>query len=174
MKALKQIVIDDLLTRLNGSPFLIVAEYTGMKTVQFAELRKRLRGIGAEFHVTKNTFVKRAADAAGIQEGLSKVLSGQTGTVTGASDVCAAAKILKDFHKETGKAQMKGGALDGAVLDAAQVEVLASLPSKDSLRAQLLGLLNTPATQLVRVLNEPAASLARVAQAWVDKQNEAA
>lgn len=170
MQALKQIVIDDILTRLNGSPFLIVAEYTGMNTQQFAELRKRLRGVGAEFHVTKNTFVKRAADAVGIQEGLSKVLVGQTGTVTGASDVCAAAKILKDFNKETGKAQVKGGALDGAVLDAGQVEALAGLPSKDTLRAQLLGLLQTPATQLVRVLNEPAASLARVLKAWSEKE----
>ncbi|HRX54293.1 MAG: 50S ribosomal protein L10 [Verrucomicrobiales bacterium] len=170
MKALKQIVIDDILTRLNGSPFLIVAEYTGMNTGNFATLRQRLLAIGAEFHVTKNTFVKRAAEAAGVQDGLSKILVGQTGTITGDSDVCAAAKIVKDFHKETGKAQIKGGALDGAVLEAAQVEALAGLPSKDVLRAQLLGLLQTPATQLVRVLNEPAASLARVLKAHGEKE----
>ena len=89
-------------------------------------------------------------------------MTGQTGLVTGPEDVCAAAKALKDFRKETEKAEMLGGALDGAFLDASQVDALASLPSRDVLLATLLGVLQAPASKLVRTLNEPASALARV------------
>ncbi len=169
MKAEKQIIIDDILERLNASPFMLVADYTGMTVPQFAELRNRLRAAGAEFHVAKNSFVKRAAEAAELPEGIGEALSGQTAVVVGQEDVCAAAKVLKGFKKEFNKAEVKSGTLDGELLDAAQIEALADLPSKEILQAQFLGVLNMPAQQLVTVLNEPAASLARVIKAKADQ-----
>ncbi|MCB1079588.1 MAG: 50S ribosomal protein L10 [Verrucomicrobiae bacterium] len=169
MKAEKQLIIDTLLERINASPFLLVADYSGMTVPQFAELRKRLRATGSEFHVAKNTFVKRAADTASLPEEVAALLSGQSAVVTGESDVCGAAKALKSFHKEFNRPIVRGGSLDGAALDAAQVEALADLPSKEILQAQLLGVLQTPARQLVTVLNEPLASLARVLQAKADQ-----
>ena len=169
MKAEKQLIIDALLERINASPFVLVADYSGMTVPQFAELRNRLRATGAEFHVEKNTFVKRAAAAAELPDSLHELLAGQTAVVTGESDVCAAAKALKNFHKEFTRPQLKGGVLDGELLDVAQVQALADLPSKEVLQAQLLGVLQTPGRQLATVLNESIASLARVLQAKVDK-----
>lgn len=166
----KQVILDQLLERINKSPFLIVTDYTGIKVSQFAELRKRLRGVGSTCQVAKNTFVKRVLkDGESVNE-LASSLNGQTAIVTGEEDICAAAKVLKDFAKEfQGKGAVKSGLLDGKFLSPAQVQTLADLPSKDVLRATLLGVLLAPASKLVRTLNEPAASLARVLQAKADK-----
>ncbi len=162
MKAEKQIIIDELVKRINASPFVIVADYAGMTVPQFQTLRSRLAGMNAEFHISKNTFAKRAAKDAELPEELAGGLSGQTGMVTGSEDVCAAAKLLKEFRKESNKLAVKCGALDGAYLTAEQVDALASLPSREVLLATLLGVFQAPASKLVRTLNEPAASLARV------------
>jgi len=159
MKALKTLLIDDLLQRVNASPFLFVVDYTGLKVDKFAELRKRLRVVGSEIHVFKNNLVKKAAEKAGYPGELGEHLTGQSAYVTGAKDVFGAAKILKNFHAEFEKPVMKVGVLDGNLLDAAAIKVLADLPSREVLLAQLLG-----------VLQAPASALARVLQAKVDKE----
>ncbi|NNC89523.1 MAG: 50S ribosomal protein L10 [Akkermansiaceae bacterium] len=164
----KQIIIDQLLERVNASPYVLVVEYTGMTVPQFAELRTRLADGGAECHVAKNSYMKRAIESAGLP-GIDDALSGQTAFVTGDSDVCATAKAIKNFAKEFQHPEMKGGLLDGDVLDAAQVTALADLPPREALLAQLLAVINAPASQLVRTLNEPAAALARVLQAKADQ-----
>lgn len=169
MKEVKQTIIDELLERINGSPFLLVADYGGMTVPQFEALRKQLKESGAKFQVAKNSFVKRAADSAEFPEGLSDYLSGQTAVVTGESDVCAAAKVLKTFNKENGVPATRGGVLDGELLDEGKVKALADLPAKEVLYAQLLGVLSQPAQQLVTVLDQPGASLARVLQAKADQ-----
>ena len=167
MRPEKATIVDDLRAKLNASPFLLVADYTGLKVDQFSLLRTRLSGANAECRVVKNTFLRRAAVECGMPD-LGDQLSGQTAIVVGDSDVCAAAKVLKTFAAEFKKPAIKMGVLDNAVLSAAQVESLADLPSKDVLRATLLGVLLAPATKLVRTLMEPGASLARVLQAKVD------
>ena len=168
MKAEKTLLIEDLLARVNASPFLFVVDYTGLKVDKFAELRKRLSACGAEIHVFKNTLVKKAAERAGFPGDLGAHLVGQSAFVTGAQDVCAAAKILKNFTAEFTKPVVKVGVLDGNLLDANGIKALADLPSKEVLQSQLLGVLQAPASKLVRLLNEPAASLARVLQAKAD------
>lgn len=165
MKALKTLLIDDLLKRVNASPFLFVVDYTGLKVDKFAELRKRLSAAGAEIHVFKNNLVKKAAEKAGFPGELGDHLTGQSAFVTGAKDVCAAAKIMKNFAAEFEKPTMKAGVLDGKLLDAAGIKALADLPAREVLLAQLLGVLQAPASKLVRTLNEPAAGLARVLKA---------
>lgn len=165
MKAEKSLMIEHLLERVNASPFLFVVDYTGLTVDKFAELRKRLKGCGAEIHVFKNTLVKKAAERAGYPGDLGKALEGQSAIVTGAQDVCAAAKVMKNFASEFEKPKMKAGVLDGALLDAAGIKALADLPAKEVLQANLLGVLQAPASKLVRLLNEPAASLARVLKA---------
>jgi len=121
----------------------------------------------------RNTFLKIAAQDLKMPE-LEGSLTGQTAMVTGESDICAAAKILKTFHAEFQKPVVRGGVLDNAPLSSGQVAELADLPSKGALQAKLLGLLQTPATQLVRILNEPGACLARVLQAKADAAGGAA
>lgn len=169
MKALKKVVIDDILSSISDSPFLIVIDYAGMKVAQFQELRKRLAGTGAKLQVAKNTFVKQAASSAEYPAELAANLTGQTAIVTGASEVCASAKVLKTYGKEINKIAIRCGVLDGAFLEGANVIALADLPPMDILRSQLLGVLLAPAQKLVTVLNEPGASLARVLQAKADQ-----
>jgi large subunit ribosomal protein L10 len=165
MKAEKTLLIEDVLRRVNASPFLVVVDYTGLTVDKFAELRKRLRGTGAEIHVFKNTLVKKAAEKAGYPSDIGTALTGQTAVVTGEKDVCASAKVMKTFADEFEKPKMKAGVMDGKYLSPDALKALASLPSREVLLAQLLGVLQAPASKLVRLLNEPAASLARVLKA---------
>lgn len=165
MNAEKTILIEHLLEKVNASPFLFVVDYTGLTVDKFEALRKLLRGAGAEMHVFKNTLVKKAAERAGYPSELGAALTGQSAVVTGEKDVCAAAKVMKNFADEFKKPQVKAGVLDGKYLDASGINALADLPSREVLLAQLLGVLQAPASTLVRLLNEPAASLARVLQA---------
>ncbi len=152
------------MTRLNGAPFFIVADYTGLKVLHFSELRKRLRVSGAEIHVVKNTIFRIAAKEAGIAD-LTGALSGQVAVISGPKDISAAAKVLKSFTAEFDKPKVRFGFLNNKRVEPAEIAILADLPSIEVLRGRLLGVLQTPASQLVRVLLEPAASLARVLNA---------
>ena len=173
MRPEKTTIVEDISARLNHSPFLIVAEYAGMNVVQFSELRLRLAGAGAQCKVVKNTFLRKAAAAAGYPD-FGAELKGQTAIVTGESDVCAAAKILKSFSAEFQKPAVRVGVLDNAIISKEQIQALADLPAKEVLQAQLLGVLKSPLQKLVTLLNEPAASLARLLKARIDKEGEQA
>lgn len=167
MHPAKESIVIDLEAKLNASPFLFVADYTGLKVAQFAELRNRLWNVGARCHVVKNTFLRRAAKSAGLPE-LAE-LKGQTAIVVGDKDVAAAAKVLKNFTAEFKKPEMKTGVVDKIVVSTEQIKAIADLPSREVLLATLLGVLNAPASKLVRVLNEPASALARLLKAKAEK-----
>jgi large subunit ribosomal protein L10 len=160
----KKIIIDGLLERVNASPFVLVIDYTGMTVPHFSELRSRLVAAGAECHVAKNTYMRKAFAEAGLPDPGDQ-LTGQTAFITGEQDVAAAAKVLKNFEKEFKKPGIKLGILDGLLLGEEQVKAIADLPPREVLLAQLLGVINAPATKLLRTLNEPGASLARVIKA---------
>jgi len=172
MHPAKATIVEDIAGRLNSSPFLFVADYTGLKVTQFAELRNRLFAVGAEFHVVKNTFLRRALTGAGLPE--IDGIKGQSAIVTGEKDVAAAAKVVKTFAAEFKKPVLRAGIVDHLVVSSDQINAIADLPSRDVLLATLLGVLQAPGTKLVRVLNEPAASLARVLQAKVDQSGQPA
>lgn len=173
MRPEKANIVSDLSEKLNRSPFLLVTDYQRMKVEHFGELRTRLAPTGAEVHVVKNSFLKRAMTASGLAD-VSEQLSGQTAVVTGDRDVAPVAKVLKTFAAEFKIAAIKIGVVDKSVLSTAEVESLADLPSREVLLAQFLGLLLAPATRLVRTLNEPAASLARLLNAKAEKEGETA
>ena len=165
MQPEKKTIMNALLQRINSSPFLLVADYHGLTTGQFGELRRQLRETGASCHVTKNTYMKRAVVECGLPEDLSAAFTGQTAIITGEEDVCAAAKILKAFHKQHARPQIKLGVLDGKLLEEDAVQKLADLPSREQILSQFLGLLQAPATNLVRLVNEPGTRVARVMKA---------
>jgi large subunit ribosomal protein L10 len=167
MHPAKATIVEDLQKKLNASPFLFVADYTGLKVAQFAELRNRLHTTGARCHVVKNTFLRRAAKEAGLPD-LAE-LKGQTAIIVGEKDVAAAAKVLKNFTAEFKKPEVKTGIVDNIVVSTEQIKAIADLPSREVLLATLLGVLNAPASKLVRVLNEPASSLARLLKAKAEK-----
>lgn len=170
MRPEKATIVEDLSAKLNKSPFLILTEYTGMNVLQFSELRSRLAGAGAQCRVVKNTFLRKAAAEVGFPD-LADDLAGQTAIVTGESDVCAAAKILKGFAAEFQRPSVKVGVLDKAIISKDQIKALADLPPKEVLQAQLLGVLKSPLQKLVTLLNEPGASLARLLKARVEKES---
>jgi large subunit ribosomal protein L10 len=168
MRPEKASIVSDLSGKLKGSPFVLVADYQRMNVNHFADLRNRLAASGAELHVVKNSFLKRAMTDSGLPDVADK-LTGQTAVVTGERDAAPVAKILKMFAAEFKIAALKIGVIDKAVLSIKEVEALAELPSREVLLSQLLGLLMSAPTKLVRLLNEPAASLARVIKARGDK-----
>ena len=172
MRPEKASIVSDLSEKLKGSPFLLVADYQRMKVDQFGELRNRLAPAGAEVRVVKNSFLKRAMADSGMPDVADK-LTGQTAIVMGEKDVAPVAKILKLFAAEFKIAALKIGVVDKAVMSTSDVEALAELPSREILLAQLLGLLQAPATRLVRILNEPASAFARLLKAKGDKGDAA-
>lgn len=164
MRPEKANIVSDLSEKLNRSPFVLVTDYQRMNVNHFADLRNRLAASGAEVHVVKNSFLRRAIADSGLPDVADK-LTGQTAVVTGKKDAAPIAKILKTFAAEFKIAALKIGIIDKAVLSTKDVEALADLPSREVLLAQLLGLLMSPATKLVRVLNEPASAFARLMNA---------
>ena len=168
MRAEKKLLTSEYVGRLNASPFFIVIGYQGLKVAHMSELRKRLRQVGAEVHVVKNTVFAVAAKEAGIAD-LNGSLAGQVAVVTGQKDISAAAKAVKNFAAEFDKLKLKFGYLNNQRLDEATILALADLPSLDVLRAKLLGLFNAPATKLATLINTPATMLAQVIKAKSEK-----
>jgi large subunit ribosomal protein L10 len=170
MRPEKANIVSDLSAQLKGSPFVLVTDYQQMNVGDFSELRNRLAQAGAEVHVVKNSFLKRAMADAGFPA-VDEKLGGQTAVVTGENDVAPVAKIMKSFAREFKKAVLKIGLINRAIVSTAELETLADLPAREVMQAQLLGLLMSPATKLVRLLNEPASSLARLLKAKSQKED---
>ena len=169
MRPEKASIVSDLSERLTKSPFVLVTDYQRMNVSHFANLRNRLAGAGAEMHVVKNSFLKRAMTDSGLPD-VGGNLTGQTAIVTGdKKDVAPVAKVLKLFAAEFKIAALKIGVVDKSVLSTKDLEALADLPPREVLLAQLLGLLLSPATKLVRLLNEPGSALARLLNARKEK-----
>jgi large subunit ribosomal protein L10 len=173
MRPEKNLIIDEIKSRVDKTPYVLLTDYTGMQVPQFNELRNRLSGAKAELRVVKNTLLRRALKNSNLPD-LEDYLHGQSAVVMGDSDVSAAAKVLKNFTAEFQKPKIKVGILDKAVLDTAAILALADLPSKEVLQAKLLGLLLAPASTLVRLINTPASQVAQVIKAHSDKLGGAA
>jgi large subunit ribosomal protein L10 len=169
MRPEKANIVLELSETLKSSPFVLMTEYRGMKVADFSELRSRLAPAGAEVHVVKNNFLKRAMSDSGFPD-VGDQFAGQTAVVTGKADVAPVAKIFKTFASEFKLAALKIGFVDRAALSTAELETLAELPAREILQAQLLGLLLSPATRFVRLLNEPAAALVRLLNAKAEKE----
>src|ERR1043165_2393456 len=168
MRAEKQILTKEYVTRLNASPFFIVVNYRGLKVGHLTELRKRLNNAGAQVHIIKNSIFRTAAQEAGVGD-LNGTLAGQLAVVTGQRDISVAAKVVKVFGAEFDKLKVHFGYLNNQRLDPAEILTLADLPGLEVLRSKLLGVLNGPATKLVVLLNTPASQLARVIKARADQ-----
>jgi large subunit ribosomal protein L10 len=173
MRPEKANIVSDLSKELKDSSFVLVTDYQHMKVDDFSELRKRLAAAGAEVHVVKNSFLKRAMADSGLAA-TNGELTGQTAVVTGAKDVAPVAKILKKFAGEFKKAMLKLGFIDRAQVATKEIEKIADLPPREVVLAQLLGLIQAPATRLARMLNEPASSLARLLKAKSEKEDQPA
>src|SRR5437764_12080321 len=124
MRPEKPGIVSDLSDKLKQSPYVLVTDYQHMKMADFSELRNRLAPAGAEMHVVKNNFLKRAMADSGYPDVADKLI-GQTAVVTGEKDVAPVAKILKTFATEFKIAALKIGFVNRAMLSTSEIETLA-------------------------------------------------
>jgi large subunit ribosomal protein L10 len=149
-KSEKQTVVADVAAQVARSQTLALAEYRGLTVAHLDVLRKQAREKGVYLHVLKNTLARRAV-AGSPFEVASESMVGPL--IYGFSeDAVAAAKVLSDFAKGNDKLIVKGGAYAGKALSADGVKALASIPSKEVLLSQLLGLMQSPVSRIARVL----------------------
>jgi large subunit ribosomal protein L10 len=146
--------------RLGRTELLLAADFRGLTVKELAELRVRLHEAEAELTVVKNTLARRAAAESG-REGLLPLLEGPSGLVWVEGDAARAARALADFARDHEAVTIKGGLMDGASLERADVQRLASLPARDQLLAQLAGGLAAPLTGLAGGLSNLIGGLAR-------------
>jgi large subunit ribosomal protein L10 len=158
---------------LGNSQAVFLAEYIGLSVNDMDTLRDKVREVGGEFHVIKNTLGKIAFEDSGY-EVPDDLFQGSTAAGFAIEDAPAMAKALADFSKSVGFLQFKGGYLEKNMLSVEEIEALASLPPLPVVQAQLLSTIMAPATQLARVLAEPARQVAAVLQAFADLEQPVA
>ena len=146
-------VVAEIKEKLQSSSGVVIADYRGLTVSQVTQLRAQLRQAGVEYRVLKNTMVSRAAHEVGI-EGLDSYLEGPT-AVAFSADPVAPAKVLADFAKTVKTFAIKGGVVEGKVVDMAGIKTLAELPSREVLLAQVLRGMQAPLTGMANVLQGP-------------------
>jgi large subunit ribosomal protein L10 len=149
-KTEKQKLVGELTDKIKGAKALYYTDFTGLNVKRMTELRRRLRKAGVEYVVIKNTLALRAINEGGLT---GVRLRGPTGVVV-TRDPVVAAKLLSDFAKENDqKPAVKGGLLDGVIIDQAQVKKLASMPSREQMLAELGAGLQSPMAAFVGALS---------------------
>lgn len=158
---------------LNRNTALIFTEYSGLSVKELEELRGRIREVGGEFYVIKNTLAKRAIEEIGLPQ-LVGGLDGPTAIGVTDDDVTGLAKAIVDLEKETKVFQVKGAVIDGVIFESARVKSLAALPSMPVIQAQLLSMLQTPASRIAGVLTGSVRQVVSVVKAYSEKETAAA
>lgn len=172
MRPEKSAIVNELRDRLQKALYVILADFRGMNVARTEELRRRLRGVGAEAQVVPNRLFKRAGEGCtppGFEEGLK----GPSLMVYGRGDVTQVAKVLKTFIKENEMPAIKLGALQGALLTRTDLDALALLPAREVLLARLVGSVAAPLSRLVGALQQKAASILYVLKALQKKKGQA-
>jgi len=157
--------------RIEGVTGLYLADFNGMDVATISALRKKCREEGVQFKVVKNTLLKRAFAAKGV-EGLDDFLVGPTGLVFSKENEVASARILADFAKEHQLPRIKAAVVDGRVYDDEAVKELAALPSREVLMSQVLSTLIAPLTQFLSLIETTIALPSNMIGALERKKNE--
>lgn len=155
----KQQLVSELTDKIKAASAGVIVNYSGITVADDTALRAALRKAGVEYSVYKNTMTGRACEAAGYGE-LKNVLEGMTALAISTDDPVAPAKILKEYADKIETFELKGGFVDGGVLDKKGVEELAAIPPKPMLVGKMLG-----------SLQKSLYGLAYVLQAKIDKEN---
>ena len=148
-------VLSDQLAR---AQMVIVTDYRGLKVADMQTFRGNLRPSGGEVHIAKNTLTRIAASNAGLT-GLDALLEGPSALVFAFEDPVQTAKAVSDFVRVSRILTIKGGVMEGRAVSAADVEAIATLPSREELQAKLLGMLVSPMARTLGVLGGPARSM---------------
>lgn len=151
-RSLKEAKVAEIKEKLEKANSVVLSQYQGLTVEEDTVLRKNLREAGVEYKVYKNTLVTLAAKELGL-EAISEYLEGPVSIAFGYEDATAPARVLHTFAKDHKKLELKAGMVDGTVYDKAQVEKLATIPSKEVLIAKLLGSFKAPLSNLAYLLN---------------------
>ena len=149
-KEKKQIYIKEMTSQFDNSEAVIVAHYQGLTVKQLDELRKKMREHGIQFKITKNRITKLALEKTKCKD-LSDLFTGPTAVAFG-EDAIMSARILSKFAKDNENLKLIGGIMDDEVLDQAGVQNVASLPTLEEARANIVGILNASASKLISIL----------------------
>ncbi len=150
--ASKKEVVANLAEKLKNATSVILVDYKGIPVAEDTALRKDYREAGVEYAVVKNNLLRFALEEVGLND-LTQYLSGTTAIAFTEGDAIAPAKIYAKYGKDKPYLNAKGGYVDGSYVDAAAVEEIANIPSKEILIATMLGNFNAPISGLARVLN---------------------
>jgi large subunit ribosomal protein L10 len=164
-KARKDELVQHYTELIEESQAIFMAEYKGMPVKKMELLREEVAKAEGNFHITKNTLLKIALEQTG-QPIPEELLKGQIATGFALNEVPTLAKTLVDFAKTDENLTIRGAILSGRILSAAEVETLAKLPSLEQLRAQLIGVINAPATNLASVITNGVRQVINVIDAY--------
>ncbi len=168
-KPIKIEQVKEIREDLDKSQGFFVTDYRGLKVSEDHILRRKLRDVGSEFKVVKNTLFELAVGGT-IDPGLKQLLEGPTAVVFVEKDPVASAKTLTEFAREHKAMSVKGGFIDGHVYDAVQVVALSKVPPKDVLIAQMLGAMQGPITSFVGTLQGVMSNFVFTLQAVADQK----
>ncbi len=165
-----KMVVRELTEDFKEAEGMVLVSFGGLTVKENEDLRNRLAEKGVSFRMVRNRLARRALKDVGIECG-GEGLCGNTGIAYGSpEEAIGAAKIFTDpVVKKVGKVTITGGMLEGSPLDAASARALADVPDRDTLNAQLLGVISGPARSLASVVNAVPSSIARVLMARVDE-----
>lgn len=158
---------------VRNSGAIVFTNYRGTSVKQINSLRAKMKEVGGDYVVTKNTLLRIALEQEGRAQPES-LLAGPNGVVFTSEDIAKSVTALKDWIKDAKIVEITGALLENSALDASNAEKLSELPTKEQVLAKILGTVNAPASSLVRILNAPLASLVRVINAHVEHETEAA
>ena len=168
----KQAIVEEVSAAVAQAQGIVIAEYRGLTVGSMTALRKQARASGVYLKVLKNTLARRAVQGTPF-EPLAEKLVGPL--IYGLSaDPVAVAKVLIDFSRTNERFVIKGGAMPGAVISAAEVKALATMPSREELLATLMATMNAPIQKFVSTLNEVPARFVRTVAAVRDQKESAA
>ena len=162
-KEAKKNYVEEMKKNFTSNESVMIAQYQGLNVTELDELRKALRDKGILFKITKNRITKIAIKETPVKE-LEKYFTGPTAAAI-SSDPITTAKILTKFAKSHDKLKIVAGFMDGKVLDQKEVAIIATLPSLEEARANIVGILATPAQKLVSILLAPGSKIANLARA---------
>lgn len=154
-------VVEELSNLLGSAKGVYLTDFTGLSVEQMQDLRRKCRKEHIEYRVVKRTLLQLAARGSGLPA-LDTGLSGPCGLVLSMTDQVAPARVLSDFAKTNDKLKIRLGLIDGKTMGEADVKILASLPTKDVLQANLLGVFQAPMASLLSVFEAGPAALLSV------------
>ena len=149
---------------------VILSKFEGITVAQDSDLRRKIAETGAKYHVVKNSLIERAAEGTAVEPVVAKKLKGTTSISATETDPVALAKAITAYAKENPVLVFKAGVVEGRVVSLADLMALASLPSRETLLAKALFLINAPATQVASAVAAVARNLAYVIKQGVDEK----